>query len=405
MKYIIPVLATSLALTGCFSGSSSSSSSSKNKDAPLKITEDSYIAQLRSADYQSSSVVIGNMIGNHSVKNTLLAKGTSDFAISTYKNSFYHLGRFAANDITLIDAAKNLTSPVWSYSTNDDGEDSSNPYQVVQVSDSKAYLLRYDSNNLWVINPQAANAESLVTKRIDLSAYADGEDNVARMASAVAYNNKLFVVMQRLDADYQPTEKSCVAIIDTTTDTELNNETGTACVGSKGIKLTAGNAVASVVNNGYLYVANRGDYFSDSGSLDQVDLTTYAVSTIFDKNTAEFSALNDADNFSYFHIFDVAVVDNNNAYIQIEYGSWPNSYKIFPFNPSTKTLSDALSLEAIQDKFISDITLDPNNRLWVAVADDAAPKLVVIDTDTNTQSGDAVELDLIPDSIHFLTAE
>ena len=54
---------------------------------------------------------------------------------------------------------------------------------------------------------------------------------------------------------------------------------------------------------------------------------------------------------------------------------------------------------------LGDITIDNNQRLWVAITNATQPGLLVLDTDTNSQNGDVISLDLVPDTIVFLTDE
>lgn len=395
MNRLIICAFLSLALTGCFGSDKS------NQANPL--TEGSYVVQLRAADYSGSAVVTGNILGDRSVAQTILTKTQSDYGISTEGSWLYHLGRFGVDAITLYNSTSSLTDAVWTRSANDDDESSANPYKVVHISDTQAYVIRYGSANVWEINPSAADAENFVTDRIDLSAYNNGDAGTPKMNDAVYFNNALYVVMQRLDENWSPTAPAYIAVIDTSSNTEIDTDPQTA--GLQGIELSITNTQSSDLNNGILYVAGRGDFGSNSGGLDKVDLTTYQVTNLFDGTTPALSALNNAGNNTYFHILDVAVVDDQNAYVHVNVETgWTTDFSlIYPFNPSTGTLSSALSIPAIDNVEISDINLDPNHRLWIGVADAAAPALVVVDTDTNTQSDTSIELEMPPASIHFLT--
>ena len=394
MKRLISCALLSLTLTGCFG-------SDKNNQAN-PLTEGSYVVQMRAADYSSSAVATGNILGDRSVTQTILAKTQSDYDISTQGSWLYHLGRFDVDEITLYNSTISLTDEVWTRSANDDGENSANPYSVVHISDTQAYVIRYGSANVWEINPSAVDAESFVTNRIDLSAYNNGDAGTPAMNDAVYYNNKLYVVMQRLDENWSPSAAAYIAVIDTSDNSEIDTDPQTD--GLQVIELTITNTQSSDLHNGILYVAGRGDFGSDSGGLDKVDLTTYQVTNIFNTETSAFSDLNNAGNDTYFHILDVAVVDEQTAYVHVNVETgWTTDFSVvYPFNPSTGSLAAALTIPVIDEKEISDISIDPNNRLWIGIADATAPVLVVVDTDTNTQS-DIINLEMLPTSIHFLT--
>lgn len=395
MKRIISLTLLSLFLTGCFSSSSS--------DKTVPLTEGSYAVQTVAADYSGSAVVTGNILGDRSVQQTILTSEISDFTISTYESFIYHIGRFMSDTISRFDTSKSLENAEWTYSANDSEELAANPYKVVQVSDSKAYVIRYGSNNVWEINPSANTIAAPVTARIDLSVYNASGSSVPHMSDAVYYNGHLFVIMQRLDAAWDPTT-SYIAVIDTATNEEL--ETGRGQLGLKGIPLNADNANDSALYEGYLYVAGRGDYEDNSGALDKIDLTTYQVTNIAGQDT--FKNLNEPDKTRNVHIIDVAVVDNNNGYILVSvedgFAFNPASH-IYTFNPSTGAIGEELAATATNEISISDITIDTNDRLWIAVTNADAPKLLVYDTDINTQSGDSIELELIPNKIEFLTVK
>lgn len=400
MKRLLVLILLSTTLSGCFD------SDSNNKKSQA-LTEGSYVVQLRSADYQSGAVVIGNIIGDRSVAQKILTKNKSDYTISTSNNYMYHIGKNGIDEISLFKSTESFDNPIWTYSANDDGDSSANPYKVIQISDTKAYVIRYGSNNLWEIDPSAKNAYDFVTKRIDLSAYNNGASTAPYMNDAVYYNGYLFVMMQRLDEDWSPSEPAYIAVIDITNNQEVDVDPQTD--GLQGIKLTITNTWSSDLHNGILYVAGRGDFGSNSGGLDKIDLTTYQVTNLFNANTLAFTDLNNIVDDTYFHILDVAVVDDQTAYVQINIETgWSTDYSlIYPFNPSQQTVAAPLNISGMYQKEIAGISIDPNNRLWIGVADSEQPALVVVDTDTNTQSGDKIALELIPDadSIQFLTVQ
>lgn len=398
MKKLLTLTLLSVALSGCFSSSSSSS----KKETPKPLTEGSYVIQTASASWNDgASVVVGNILGNREIKHSIFETQKTDYTVSTYNNFIYHIGKYGIDEISKYDASKDLANPEWTISANDDGESLANPYKVVQISDDKAYVVRYGSANLWLINPTQATANDIITDSIDLSGYNVSDTTNPNMNDAVYYNGNLFVVMQRQTASWG-LDTGYIAVIDTSDNSEL--DTGKGQDGLKGIPLNALNPVDSAMYNGYLYVAGRGDFTgSVTSTLDKIDLTTYQVTPI--ATDAKFDSLKTEDN--HIHITDVAIVDNNNGYILIrsedDYAYNGSSY-IYPFNPSTGTVATkALNIDAIKDKLVSDITTDANGKLWIAVADAADPKVLVYDTDTNTQSGTAIELDMPPSKIEFLT--
>lgn len=391
-RYSVIILASAL-LVGCFGDDD-------NKSTPL--TEGSYAVQTVAADYTSSSVVTGNILGERSVSQTILVKDKSDFTVNTYGKYLYHIGRYNTDSIARYDSSDSLNVARWEYSTNDNGADRSNPYKIIHVSDDKAYVIRYGAKTIWQINPQAENADQLVVDTIDLSAYNYPGSDFPRMSEAAVYNDKLFVVMQRLDSAYKP-QTAYVAVIDTANNTEIDTDPGTS--GLKGIPLSVTNPIAAEADNGYLYIAGRGNFGSDTGGLEQIDMTTLVASNIISGTT--FSSLNNTETNTYFHITDVALASDQHGYVtvNIEKGYDTLSSKVYEFNRISKTVGQPLNMTSLNEVIISDIAIDTNQRLWVGVANKEDPGIVVIDTDTNTQSGDRIELQMPPKSINFLSID
>jgi len=393
MKNYSFILLASALLAGCFGDDD-------KKSTPL--TEGSYAVQTVAADYTSSSVVTGNILGERSVSQTILVKDKSDFTVNTYGKYLYHIGRYNTDSIARYDSTNSLNVAQWEYSTNDNGAEKSNPYKIVHVSDDKAYVIRYGAKTVWQINPQAETSDQLVVDTIDLSAYNYPDSDFPRMSEAALYNDKLFVVMQRLDAAYKP-QTAYVAVIDTADNTEIDTDPNTS--GLKGIPLSVTNPISAEADNGYLYIAGRGNFGSDTGGLEKIDMTTFASSNIINNTT--FTSLNNTETNTYFHITDVALASDQHGYVtvNIEKNYDTLSSKVYEFNPTSKTIGQSLNMTSLNEVIISDIAIDTNQRLWVGVSNKTNPGIVVIDTDTNTQSGNRIELQMPPKSINFLSID
>lgn len=393
MKYIPLLLSASILLTACGGNSN---------DSSKPLTEGSYAVQTVAADYSGSAVVTGNILGDRSAGQTILASAQSDYTVNSYGKYLYHLGRYSIDTISRYDSTVSLENAEWQYSANEDGGANANPYKVIQTSADNAYVIRYGSDSIWQINPQATVAADFIKATIDLSAYNPDGTVKPGMADGVFYNGRLFVVMQRWGSNGS-LQTAYVAVIDTTTNEEIDTDPATD--GLQGIALNVTNPVAAEAYNGVLYVAGRGGYNADNGGLDSIDMTTYIDNNIVNSNT--FASLNDEANNIYFHILDVALINDQTGYVlvNLEKGYGTLSSLVYPFNPASATTGDALALPALSGKELSDLAVDANDRLWVGVSDAAAPALVVVDTDTNTQSGDSISLELPPRRIEFLTLD
>ncbi len=397
------LLALSAGLAACGSDNDSSSSN----EVP-DIDQPHYVAQLVAPDYSSSQLAMGAVNGDRSATQGLLVKDQSDFGFSTYKGTLYHLGRFEIDTVSRYDSG-DLSTARWTYSSRQAGEQASaNTYQLIQRSADEGYLIRYGSPLVLKVNPQATQADEFIVASIDLSAYAPEDTDTPRMHQAVIDGDRLFVSMQRLDANWSA-QTAYIAVIDLDTLTELDTDPQTT--GLAGIALEGSNPGSLALHNGRLYVSSRGDYGSDSGALEVIDTTTYQRTTLADGTT--FAQLNenlqddDASNDVIYHIRDVAIASDQLGFalLSLEQGYNAVSSQVMPFNPQTGTFQTALqqSAPALTDLQLNDIEVGPEGRLWLSVSDASAPGLYVVDQDTLTINGDFIELDMPAAKIGFLS--
>ncbi|MEK9766791.1 MAG: hypothetical protein VW274_09970, partial [Thalassolituus sp.] len=215
-KLAITALSAAL-LSGCFGEDESNTNS---------VTGHVYIAQLIAADYSSSEIAVGT-VGEADAIEGYAVKDDSDYTIDVYGQYLYH--------------TYNLAEPESA---------SSNTYKLVQVAQDKAYLIRYGKASVQIIDP-TADEDNFVKGSIDLSAYNAEGASVPYMADAVFTDGKLFVGMQRLASNYQVVTDSYIAVIDTTTDTEIDTS---AAEGLNGLALSADNLSGMTATDDFLYV-------------------------------------------------------------------------------------------------------------------------------------------------------
>lgn len=393
MKKIASLFIAASLLVGC------GGESNNNK----RITEGSYAVQMVASDYGSAQVAIGNILGDRTATQELLISDKSDYTISTFKNYLYHIGTYNIDTVERFDTTQGVIASDWSYGTNHNDEGSSNTYKLIQQNETNGYLIRYGSSSILQVDPSATLEKDFVKAEIDLSEYNVEGTSVPNMNDAVIFNNHLYVAMQRLDASWTPST-AYIAVIDIATNQEL--DTNPQQSGLKGIPLNYTNTSTIVEHNGSIYAAGRGDYGSDTGGLDKIDATTYAVTTLI--GGTSFPELNDPDNNTYYHVRDVAVVSDQLAYatLSIEAG-WPNpnTSKIATINPTTGELGLLDTVTELDGKEISDINIDANDRLWIGIANADEAGIYVLDTDTNTLNGEFIDLEMPVKQIEFLTVQ
>lgn len=382
-KSALTALCLSIVLAGCGGGSSSSS-----PETPT-ITEHFGIIATASDDYASGEVELVPVEESGMTASGGYFSGISDIAVNGYGQHYYLIRKFNGDQVLKVDI-ENPGKEVWEASTVESGEQgSANPYQLVFVNDSKAYLLRYGKNTVWVVNPAATQATDFFTgKTLDLSAYMpDDSIGAVNMSAGLVVNGKLFITLQRLDSFYNPTNTGYVAVFDTTNDTEIDTNTDPASP-LKGIPLSGKNPgnIQYLEGTG-LIVTNLGGYSApfDGTGLEIINPENYQSSPMI------------ADDEIDTQINDAVIISETQGYI-LNYAGW-QSISLQSFDPSqgAASLSTVNNLTAMD---LRDIELSPDGRLWLADATLSKPGVHVINTTDNSQA-DFIETSLLPIGISF----
>ena len=345
-----------------------------------------------------STISVDPKEGPRTLRNDLLPSATSDITVDAYGAYYYRIGRFEANNITKVHVNAPDT-PLWQFTTDDPGESgSSNPYQLVFVSSTKAYLLRYGSTKAWIVNPSIGPGGILKTGELDLGSYADA-DGIPEMAKGVIANGKLFIILQRLDSTFCPSNTAYVAVFDVASDTEI--DTGKGEGGKKGIPLPIKDplSVQYVARNNRVYVQGVGCYpgfcdpqYNYTGGIVSIDPQTYATSIVLDDG--------DAQAHPYGSISGMLVASPEKGYF-VGYNGWGDN-TLYSFNPTTGVVGGALN--DFKDISISGMEsgtyLDKNNMMWVCNQTDAT--VDIVDTTDNSLNASLLT-NLNPQAVVFCT--
>ncbi|MCD6269090.1 MAG: hypothetical protein J7J71_03030 [Deltaproteobacteria bacterium] len=347
-----------------------------------------------------------------SVQENLLPAG-SDIKMAAQGEFFYRIARSGSDSVTKF-AATAPATPVWQYSTLGD-EAASNPQSMIFASSTKAYIPRFNSDKMWVVNPETTTEAGFKTGAVDLSAYADA-DGLPEMTQGVVVNGKLFLVLQRLDQDngWIP-QTAYLVVIDTATNAEIDTKSPDSG-DLKGIPLPVKNPWNIVYKDGKIYVNGVGSYASSwagtpadySGGIVSVDPSTYAVKMIIDDG--------DDDNHPYGNISMMTVVSATKgyfvAYAKTYDGDLEENDALYSFNPTTGVVSEAPIAAFPSGKVPSETSVsipalgvDDSDKLWVASnTSSGGGSLTIINSDDDTV--DQVQsLNLNPQGIAFGTWE
>ncbi len=346
-----------------------------------------------SPDWSSGAHSIINVQPPRTAQNNLVPT-ISDITVAAYGKYFYRIERYMADNVTKFDV-NNPTTPIWQYSTMDPGAvDSSNPYDLVFLNANLAVLIRYGATTAWVVNLAAPNQDAFKIGELDLSSYADA-DGIPEMTSGVIADNKLFILLQRLEYWCpSPGVSPYVAVLDLATGQEI--DTGLGEGGRKGIPLPVSNP--TVINyfsaDGMVYVCGMGTYGSCGdeydGGIIKINPITYQVSMVLDDG--------DAAAHPYGHFSGMALMSPTKGYV-VGYAGWGDN-TVYSFNPSTGVVDGPVT--SLEHKNLSGMESglypDQNGCLWVCNQTDA--RMEILDP-TDDSIKDQVSTDLNPQKVVF----
>jgi hypothetical protein len=339
-------------------------------------------------DYSSGahSVVSVEPIGGpRTITQDLIPSG-SDMTVAAYGKHFYRMERSGANNITKFHIDQPDT-PIWQYSTEGD-ETGSNPHDLVFVNESKAYLLRFGSSKMWIVNPSATSEADFKIGEIDLGEYAD-EDGKPEMHSGTIVGDFLYVTLQRIDfsggwGNYVY-NTPWIAVFKTTDDTEVNTGKGDGT--RKGIPLPMENpgAIQYLSSNNTIYVQGIGQYTDQyTGGIATINTSSYEPTLILDDG--------DATDHPYGAISGMAIVSPTKGYF-IGYAAWGDN-TLYTFNPSDPNPTGT-AVSGLENLSIggmeTGVYADRNNMLWICASTYDAdtwsltdPKIVILNASTDS---------------------
>ncbi len=368
----------------------------------VKDTPSAAVVQTIAPDYSNSAVVYLDA-KTQQVSSSYYVKDASDYTLSTYKGDIFHIGRFFIDTITKYSASDiaDRDTPIWSYSTQDAQDSTSrNPYALISLNETKAYLLHYGSSKVWIVNPKAEVSEDFKIGELDLTSYVptDNSSGTPSPAAAVINDGKLYIVMQRQN-DFYKAGTAYVAVFDTANDSEIETNANSDDM-VKGIPLLGVNPLehSIVVGNDNVYVTTRYGYRAPDLSLsriEEINSTDYSVRQVL-------TAADIPENAEH-AIHGTVIVSAEKGYFVATRTTESYDYfsTLYQFNPTTGEITPN-NIADTGTENIDFIGLDAANFLWVSVADPSNPGVDVIDTSTNTKRINRLATTLNPGTIRFI---
>ena len=339
------------------------------------------------------------------VSSPFYGKTKSDYTLATNNGDIYHIGRYGIDTIDKY-AAKDYENTAWSFTTQDNNDSiSRNPYNLVFANDNKAYLIRYGSAKVWIVNPNAEDAASFKIGEIDLSAYIPADNSsTPSPAAAVISKGKLFITMQRL-SDYFAANPAYVAVFDTVTDEEIetNTEQGDDL---KGILLQGLNPLGNSLTispDGNVYVTSH-DIYAYGGS-QQLTKSTIEVINPTDFSLKTLLTAADIDNNTSKLINATVILSADKGYFYAGevtyYPVYGEISTLYEFNPTTGDIINS-EVAGTGNEHINYLGLDKKGFLWLSMINPSTPGVDIVDTIDNTQVGSRLLTTLNPNVIRFL---
>ncbi len=308
-----------------------------------------------------------------------VAAVSSDAVLRYFDGLLYVVNRFGFDNIQVLDPSSGYVT-VRQFSVGN----SSNPHDIVFLSRTKAYVPRYGSPDLWIVNPQTGAH----TGTISLAQFADA-DGIPEMDRAAVWAGRVFITVERLDRNnfFLPTDSSQVVVIDPVTDTIVDAEP--AAPGVQGILLPYQNPNTKLVVDtaGMLVVGCSGDLGVADGGVVRIKPATL---TVTDTEITEAALGGD--------INDVVLFDATRGYAVVS-DAWFNTLLKAYDRDAHSVTSTPFSTAGF---YIADTEINDRGELWLCDRTPASPGVRVFDAAAGTQlTSSPLDTGLPPEDIAF----
>ncbi len=336
-------------------------------------------AFITTTDYSSGSSSAIWLDGSYTTDENV-ASIYSDAVSRYFEGLIYVVNREGADNIQVLDPGSGF-STLRQFSVGN----GSDPHDIALASETKAYVTRYNTNDLWIVDPSTGSH----TGTIDLSSLADS-DGLCEMDMMLLVGDRLFVSIERLDRDnwWGPSGTSYIAVVDTEADTLLDTDPMTA--GKQSILLSGTNPYGDIQFNPYdgkLYVSCIGWWGMTDGGVERIDPVTFEILGTMITEAAAGGDINDVTVASAAKGY--AIVTDSDFFTLL-----------ISFDPSAGTATGTLYEPG--DYVLYDIELSPSKELFLCDRTPTLPGIRIYDTysDTEITSG-PIDVGLPPFDICF----
>lgn len=275
----------------------------------------------------------------------------------------FAVNRFSVDNVLTLNACDG-----YSVQTQFSVGNGSNPHDILVVGIGRAYVTRYESDLLWIVD--YLNGSKL--GEIDLGAFADA-DGLPEMSQMASFGRYAFVGLQNLDRNsfFASTGTSQLAVIDTESDALVDVDP--VAPGIQTIALQLQNPFWRMrVHPGLsrLVLISSGDFAVLDGGVELVNPHNFQSDAVVLSETALGG-----------DILDAVIVDANLGYVL--YSDATFATKVNQFDPSTGTLG--ASVVQTTGFELSDLELTDEGVLYVGDRRAAAPGIRAYDAATGVE--------------------
>ncbi|KUK13998.1 MAG: hypothetical protein XD52_0724 [bacterium 42_11] len=230
-----------------------------------------------------------------------------------------------------------------------------NVYDIAFVDENTAYAIPWGESYIQKINPITGDE----TKKIDLSSYSYGQDGSPNAAKGLVVGGKLFVILQRFDAETFDYATGTVVVIDLNSD-EI----------SRSVTLSGKNPNDIDYYQGKFYIVESGKLYDPSD-----DFIEVITPSNYDVQVKSVAPLQEEG----MDVYSLEITEEGKAYLLG--GGWP-SYKVFEYDISTGEVGNSIYTGG----YITAIKYDPYSG-YLFILDrgsgEGNGKVVIYDTHSN----------------------
>lgn len=293
----------------------------------------------------------------------------------------YVVNRQGGDNIQVLDPAGNFQTVI-QFTTGP----GSNPQDIALASSTKAYVSRYESADVWIVNPQTGAH----TGTISLAGFADA-DGIPEMSRMAVVGRRLFVALELLDRVnfFTPTGPGKVAVIDMDTDQLIDADP--QAQGVQAITLSRANPTTQFQldrSSGKLMIGETGNYGVNDGGVENIDpvsLSALGIVTTEDSLGGDILAISASVGPGGGCYGIIADPNFNTALVKFEEDG-----------------SRAQLVHQAAGFVLADVAQDDQNRLWLSDRTGQSPGMRVFDGTTGQPLAAApISTGLPPNAVAF----